>query len=44
MGRHDSAGGVDLPRQVAGLVALDEVVLHGWDVAKATGQPYNVEA
>ena len=34
------AGGVDLPGEVAGLVALDEVVLHGWDVAVATGQPY----
>jgi len=34
------AGGVDLPGEVAGLVALDEVVLHGWDVAAATGQPY----
>jgi hypothetical protein len=28
---------------VAGLVALDEVVLHGWDLAKATGQPHHVE-
>lgn len=34
------AGGVDLPGEVAGLVALDEVVLHGWDVAAATGQAY----
>src|SRR6476619_2708510 len=25
------AGGVDLPGQVAGLVALDELVVHGWD-------------
>lgn len=36
-------GGVDLPGQVCGLVALTEVVIHGWDVAVATGQPYTVE-
>lgn len=24
-------GGVDLPREVAGLVVLDEVVVHGWE-------------
>jgi uncharacterized protein (TIGR03086 family) len=34
------AGGVDLPGEVAGLVALDELVVHGWDVARATGQTY----
>ena len=34
------AGGVDLPGEVAGLVALDELVLHGWDLARATGQEY----
>jgi uncharacterized protein (TIGR03086 family) len=34
------AGGVDMPGEVAGLVALDEVVLHGWDLAKGTGQSY----
>lgn len=34
------AGGVDLPGEVCGLVALDEVLLHGWDLARATGQPY----
>ena len=35
------AGGVDLPGEVAGLVALNEVVIHGWDVARASGQPYD---
>jgi uncharacterized protein (TIGR03086 family) len=35
------AGGVDLPGEVAGLVALDEVVVHGWDLARATGQDYD---
>jgi uncharacterized protein (TIGR03086 family) len=34
-----AAGGVDLPGEVAGAVALDELVIHGWDLAKATGQP-----
>jgi len=35
------AGGIELPGAVAGLVALDELVLHGWDVARASGQPYD---
>jgi uncharacterized protein (TIGR03086 family) len=34
-----AAGGVDLPGEVAGRVALDELVVHGWDLAVATGQP-----
>ena len=34
------AGGVELPGEACGLVAMDEVLLHGWDVARATGQPY----
>jgi uncharacterized protein (TIGR03086 family) len=43
------AGGVTMPGEVTGLVALDEVVLHGWDLARATGQefrcdPANAEA
>jgi uncharacterized protein (TIGR03086 family) len=38
-----AAGGVDLPGEVAGLVALDELVVHGWDVARASGQAYDVE-
>jgi uncharacterized protein (TIGR03086 family) len=33
------AGGVDLPGEVAGLVALDELVIHGWDLARAIGRP-----
>lgn len=37
------AGGVDLPGEVAGLVALDEVVVHGWDLAVATGQPFEAD-
>lgn len=38
-----SAGGVDLPGEVGGLVALDELVLHGWDVARSLGRPYNLD-
>ncbi|MFP4514009.1 MAG: TIGR03086 family metal-binding protein [Acidimicrobiales bacterium] len=38
------AGGLDLPGEVAGLVALDEVVVHGWDLAVATGQPFTCES
>jgi uncharacterized protein (TIGR03086 family) len=34
------AGGVEMPGEVAGLVALDELVIHGWDVALASGQSY----
>ena len=36
-------GGVELPGAVAGRIALNEVVLHGWDLARATGQPYRQE-
>ena len=44
-----AAGGMELPGEVAGLVAVDELVIHGWDVAVATGQshspsPADVEA
>ena len=28
---------------MAGIVALTEVVIHGWDVAAATGQDYDVD-
>ncbi|MEX5718605.1 TIGR03086 family metal-binding protein [Geodermatophilus maliterrae] len=38
-----SAGGVEMPAEVCAQVALDEVVVHGWDVAVATGQPYAVD-
>jgi uncharacterized protein (TIGR03086 family) len=34
------AGPIEMPADVAALVALDEVVVHGWDLARATGQPY----
>jgi uncharacterized protein (TIGR03086 family) len=34
------AGGVDLPGEVAGSVAINEIVVHGWDIATATGHDY----
>ena len=37
------AGGVEMPAAVAALVALDELVVHGWDVARASGQRYDVD-
>jgi uncharacterized protein (TIGR03086 family) len=37
------AGGIELPGEIAGLVALDELVIHGWDVARASGQPYECD-
>jgi uncharacterized protein (TIGR03086 family) len=37
------AGGVEMPAEIMASVALDEVVLHGWDLAKATGQAYEVD-
>ena len=37
------AGGVELPGEVAGFVALNEVIVHGWDVAVASGQPYSCD-
>lgn len=36
------AGGVDLPAAVMGRIALDELLIHGWDLARATGQTYEV--
>lgn len=35
-------GGMQLPAEVAGVIALDELVVHGWDLATATGQPFEV--
>jgi uncharacterized protein (TIGR03086 family) len=37
------AGGVDFPGEVGGIIALTEVVIHGWDVAATTGQSYDID-
>jgi uncharacterized protein (TIGR03086 family) len=36
-----AVGGLELPGGIAGLVALDELLVHGWDLAVATGQPFD---
>jgi len=36
-------GGIRLPAEAAGLVVLNEVQMHGWDRARATGQSYDVD-
>ncbi|WP_405889889.1 TIGR03086 family metal-binding protein [Streptomyces sp. NBC_00133] len=38
---HTQAGGVTLPAAIAGRVAVNELVVHGWDLARATGQAYS---
>jgi uncharacterized protein (TIGR03086 family) len=38
-----AAGGVTMPAEIMGVVALDELVLHGWDLARATGQPFTCD-
>ena len=36
------AGGVRMPNRQHGIVALEEVVLHGWDLARAVDAPFGV--
>jgi hypothetical protein len=36
------AGG-DAPAETVGLSAADELVVHGWDLARATGQPFDAD-
>lgn len=38
-----AAGGVELPNEVWGKIALTEVVVHGWDIARATGLPFDLD-
>ena len=33
----------DAPAEMVGVTVADELVMHGWDVARATGQPYSAE-
>lgn len=35
-----AAGGLELPAEVTGVIALDELIVHGWDLAVSTGQPF----
>jgi uncharacterized protein (TIGR03086 family) len=34
------AGGVTMPATVLGTVAMNELIIHSWDLARATGQEY----
>lgn len=34
-------GGMNMPADMVGVVALDELVIHGWDLSVATGQAYD---
>lgn len=38
-----AAGGIEMPGEIAGLVALNEVIVHGWDLARATGQAFDAD-
>jgi uncharacterized protein (TIGR03086 family) len=35
--------GIELPAEAAGIFGLDELVVHGWDVARASRQPYDCD-
>ncbi|MFD4691786.1 TIGR03086 family metal-binding protein [Streptomyces sp. NPDC058463] len=37
------AGGVDLPGPVAAMVVSNELVVHGWDLARSTGQEFRAD-
>ena len=37
------AGGIDLPAAIAGKIAINELVIHGWDIARASQQPFDCD-
>ena len=37
------AGGIDMPGEICGVVAADELLVHGWDLAKASGQDFDTD-
>lgn len=37
-------GGMHLPAEMVGVIALDELVIHGWDLSVATGHGYEPPA
>jgi uncharacterized protein (TIGR03086 family) len=37
------AGGRDLPAEMAGVITLDEVLVHGWDISVASGQDFTCD-
>jgi uncharacterized protein (TIGR03086 family) len=38
-----AVGGGTMPAPIAGQAGLNELVIHGWDLACATGQPYSCD-
>lgn len=36
-------GGGDTPGEVTGLIGLDELIVHGWDIARATDQEFQCD-
>jgi uncharacterized protein (TIGR03086 family) len=39
-----SAGGLEFPASEVGAIVLNELVVHGWDLARATRQRFSVDA
>jgi uncharacterized protein (TIGR03086 family) len=38
------AGGIEFPAEVVAVVAIEELVVHGWDLARATGAEFAPDA
>ena len=38
-----TAGGATMPAEAMGMVVMDELVLHGWDLARGSGQPFTCD-
>jgi uncharacterized protein (TIGR03086 family) len=36
-------GGADTPGEVCGMIGLEELVVHGWDIARSTGQEFHAD-
>jgi uncharacterized protein (TIGR03086 family) len=39
-----TAGGVTMPASMIGVVALNEMIIHGWDLARATDQQIDCDS
>lgn len=37
------AGGFEMPATLAASIGVEELVIHGWDLARATGQPFEAD-